>query len=199
MLVAEAAATPGCRVVAGIEAKGNPMLGRDLGELAGIGAIGVVAGDDPAALFAAADMVIDFSTPEAGVISARLARVADQVAAVSYARGRSDAQSWQQACMVKDQQGPLIAVSCDVTFGSSGAPIFSGGDDRPRIVSLVSSGGMAGQTKLAFGMALPQEVALLQSALQSGQGEIAVAQDAAVPGGVNPAWNGTKGAKFLKP
>jgi protease YdgD len=123
----------------------------------------------------------------------------DQVAVVSYARGRSNAQSWQQACMVKGQQGPLIAVSCDVTFGSSGAPIFSGGEDRPRIVSLVSSGGMVGQTKLAFGMALPQEVALLQSALRSGQGEIAVAHDATVPGGVNPAWNGTNGAKFVKP
>jgi 4-hydroxy-tetrahydrodipicolinate reductase len=73
MLVAEAAATPGCRIVAGIEAKGNSAVGRDLGELAGIGAIGVAAGDDPAALFAASDVVIDFSTPEAGVVSARLA------------------------------------------------------------------------------------------------------------------------------
>jgi 4-hydroxy-tetrahydrodipicolinate reductase len=73
MLMAEAQATPGCRVVAGIELKGNPALGRDLGELAGIGAIGVKAGDDPAALFAAADIVIDFSTAEAAVMSARFA------------------------------------------------------------------------------------------------------------------------------
>lgn len=73
MLIAEAHATAGCRVVAGLEAKGNPALGRDLGELANIGAIGVTAGDDPAALFAASDVVIDFSTPEAGVLSARLA------------------------------------------------------------------------------------------------------------------------------
>jgi 4-hydroxy-tetrahydrodipicolinate reductase len=73
MLVAEASATPGCRVAAGVEAKGNPALGRDLGDLAGIGAIGVMAGDDPAALFAASDVVIDFSTPEAAAVSARLA------------------------------------------------------------------------------------------------------------------------------
>jgi 4-hydroxy-tetrahydrodipicolinate reductase len=73
MLVAEATATAGCRVVAGLEAKGNPALGRDLGELAGIGAIGVVAGDDPAELFRHADLVIDFSTPAAAVDSARLA------------------------------------------------------------------------------------------------------------------------------
>ena len=73
MLVAEAAATPSCRVVAGIDAKGNQALGRDLGELAGIGAIGVTAGDDPAALFRTSDVVIDFSTPEAAVVSVRLA------------------------------------------------------------------------------------------------------------------------------
>ncbi|MGH6981843.1 MAG: 4-hydroxy-tetrahydrodipicolinate reductase [Stellaceae bacterium] len=73
MLVAEAHATKGCRVVAGIDAPGNPALGRDLGELANIGAIGVKADDDPAALFAAADVVIDFSTPEAAIVSARLA------------------------------------------------------------------------------------------------------------------------------
>ena len=73
MLVAEASATSDCRVVAGVEAKGNPAIGRDLGELAGIGPIGVKAGDDPAALIAASDVVIDFSTPAAGVTSARLA------------------------------------------------------------------------------------------------------------------------------
>jgi 4-hydroxy-tetrahydrodipicolinate reductase len=73
MLMAEIAATPGARVVAGLEARGNPALGRDLGELAQIGAIGVVVDDDPATLFRAADVVIDFSTPEAAVQSARLA------------------------------------------------------------------------------------------------------------------------------
>jgi 4-hydroxy-tetrahydrodipicolinate reductase len=73
MLVAEAAAAKGCRVVAGTDAKGNPTIGRDLGELAGIGILGIKAGDDPAALFGASDVVIDFSTPEAAVVSARLA------------------------------------------------------------------------------------------------------------------------------
>jgi len=73
MLVAEAAATKGCCVVAGIDAKGNPAIGRDLGELAGIGAFGVKAGYDPAELFRVSDVVIDCSIPEAAVISGRLA------------------------------------------------------------------------------------------------------------------------------
>jgi 4-hydroxy-tetrahydrodipicolinate reductase len=73
MLVAEVAETAGCRVVAGVEAAGHPALGRDVGELAGIGAIGVKAAQDATALFKLADVVIDFSTPEAGVEHARLA------------------------------------------------------------------------------------------------------------------------------
>jgi 4-hydroxy-tetrahydrodipicolinate reductase len=73
MLVVEASGAPGCRVVAGGEAKGHPAVGRDLGELAGIGAVGVAVSDDPAALFRLADVVIDFSTPEAAVVLARSA------------------------------------------------------------------------------------------------------------------------------
>ena len=65
MLIAEIAGSDGCKVAGGIEAKGNPVIGRDLGELAGLGALGVVAGDDVAALFAAADVVVDFTAPVA--------------------------------------------------------------------------------------------------------------------------------------
>jgi len=73
MLVAEAYATAGCRVAGGIEAPSHPALGRDLGELAGIGPIGIAAGTDPEALFVASDVVIDFSTPEAAMRHAALA------------------------------------------------------------------------------------------------------------------------------
>src|SRR5271155_527436 len=65
VLVVEGLENAGCRVAGGIEAKGNPVVGRDLGELAGVGALGVRAGDDPAALFAVADVVVDFTAPDA--------------------------------------------------------------------------------------------------------------------------------------
>ena len=65
MLIAEIHGTEGCKVAGGIEAPGNAVLGRDLGELAGLGALGLVAGDDPAKLFAAADAVVDFTAPAA--------------------------------------------------------------------------------------------------------------------------------------
>jgi 4-hydroxy-tetrahydrodipicolinate reductase len=73
MLVVEASNAPGCRVVAGSEAKGHPALGRDLGELAGIGTIGIAVSDDPRPLFRLANVVLDFSTPDAAVVSARAA------------------------------------------------------------------------------------------------------------------------------
>jgi 4-hydroxy-tetrahydrodipicolinate reductase len=59
--------TPGARVVAAIERPGSPVLGKDIGELAGLGAIGVAVGDDPLPAFAKADGVLDFTAPAASV------------------------------------------------------------------------------------------------------------------------------------
>jgi 4-hydroxy-tetrahydrodipicolinate reductase len=73
MLVAEIHGTEGCRVAGGIEAKGNPVVGRDVGELAGLGSLGIVAGDDAGALFAACDVVVDFTAPAATALHAAAA------------------------------------------------------------------------------------------------------------------------------
>ena len=73
MLVAEAHATPGAEIVGGIDAEGSPAVGQDLGELAGLGRLGIVAGDDPARLFEAADVVVDFTLPQASAGHAELA------------------------------------------------------------------------------------------------------------------------------
>lgn len=61
------AGTPGARIAAAIERPGSPALGKDIGELAGLGAIGVAIGDDPLPAFAGADGVLDFTTPAASV------------------------------------------------------------------------------------------------------------------------------------
>lgn len=76
MLVAEVAATEGCRLTGGAEAPGSAAIGKDLGDLAGIGAAGLTATTDMAALLAASDVVIDFSTPAASVAHAQLATAA---------------------------------------------------------------------------------------------------------------------------
>src|SRR5690606_30311140 len=58
---------PGVKLVGAVERLGSPDLGRDAGELAGPGAIGVAITADPLAAFAHADGVLDFTTPAATV------------------------------------------------------------------------------------------------------------------------------------
>jgi 4-hydroxy-tetrahydrodipicolinate reductase len=73
MLVAEVAATPGCKLSGGVDAPSSRELGKDIGELAGIGTVGLAAGSDVAALLAASDVVIEFSIPEATLAHVALA------------------------------------------------------------------------------------------------------------------------------
>jgi 4-hydroxy-tetrahydrodipicolinate reductase len=55
--------TPGCAVVAGLETKGSPAIGRDIGEVAGLAPLGVTITDDPLPAFAHVDGVLDFTAP----------------------------------------------------------------------------------------------------------------------------------------
>jgi len=58
---------PGARVAGAVERAGSPYLGKDAGELAGIGIINVPIVDDPLPAFAKADGVLDFTVPAASV------------------------------------------------------------------------------------------------------------------------------------
>jgi 4-hydroxy-tetrahydrodipicolinate reductase len=51
--------------VGAIEKKGHPAVGQDAGEVAGCGRVGVPVTDDLAALAERADVLIDFTTPDA--------------------------------------------------------------------------------------------------------------------------------------
>jgi 4-hydroxy-tetrahydrodipicolinate reductase len=62
-LTAVLATTPGCAIAGGIEAQGSPYVGRDIGEVAGLGPVGVAITDDPLPVFAYVDGVVDFTTP----------------------------------------------------------------------------------------------------------------------------------------
>ena len=73
MLVREVGATRGAALSGGTEAPGSGAIGRDPGELAGAGPTNTRIGADAAALFAASDVVIDFTVPAASVAHARLA------------------------------------------------------------------------------------------------------------------------------
>ena len=57
----------GVRLAGAVERTGSAALGRDAGELAGVGPLGVPIADDPLPVFARADGVLDFTAPAATV------------------------------------------------------------------------------------------------------------------------------------
>jgi 4-hydroxy-tetrahydrodipicolinate reductase len=65
--------TPGMRIHAAIEREGSPAVGKDAGEIAGLGPIGVPVTTDPLEAFVRADAVIDFTSPASTVQFAGLA------------------------------------------------------------------------------------------------------------------------------
>ncbi len=73
MLVRQVRQTDGAILVGAVDRPDSPALGRDAGEVAGIGPIGTPITGDTEALFAAADAVIDFTAPAATRAHAGLA------------------------------------------------------------------------------------------------------------------------------
>ena len=55
---------PGLRLVAALEAPGHPAAGRDAGEVAGVGSMGVSISTDPKSAIVADRVLIEFSAPE---------------------------------------------------------------------------------------------------------------------------------------
>ncbi|MGJ8626296.1 MAG: trypsin-like serine peptidase [Sulfitobacter sp.] len=89
------------------------------------------------------------------------------VSVVSYGRGRSDVLSRQKQCNVLGRQNRLFALDCDVTFGSSGAPVFTHLNGRGQIASVISGGGTFNGKKVALAMALPALVSDLKRQMRA--------------------------------
>jgi protease YdgD len=127
----------------------------------------------------------------------------DEVSVVSYAAGRAEALSWQRTCQVVARRDSLIAVDCDVTHGSSGAPVLDrSAGYRAKIVSIISVGSTYEGKQVAVGMELPALVDFLKQALRSGQAT-SVAEGEPAPRTVGKRivigdGNDT-GARFVKP
>lgn len=92
-------------------------------------------------------------------------RKGERIGVVSYAHDRSEAPSLQDVCAVMSRQQGVLVMSCDVDFGSSGAPVFSFEGDRPRIVSVVSAKAEVDGQQVSLGAALAEELDLLQAQL----------------------------------
>ncbi|MFT7592813.1 MAG: protease YdgD [Paracoccaceae bacterium] len=119
-----------------------------------------------------------------------------QVSVASYGQGRTEALSRQRQCKVLGASGDLMMFDCDVTFGSSGAPVFARVGNRGRIVSVISGVAKINGQKVSLGMSLPNVVADLKAQMRrnpvTGPGrDIKRVQ-------VGAGSSGT-GAKFIKP
>lgn len=113
MLVQMVLETDGLTLAGGTEPAGSDALGQDLGALVGFADIGITVTDDAAALFAVADVVIDFTIPEATVQHARLA-VAHNTAMVI---GTTGLAPDQQAVLADAAQHVAIVQAANMSVG----------------------------------------------------------------------------------
>ena len=128
-------------------------------------------------------------------------RKGQQVGVVSYAHDRADSPSIQEVCFVLARQRGTLVLSCNVDFGSSGAPIFAVEDGQARIVSVVSAKAEVRGRKVALGTNLEKPLSEMMAILNSGGGsQVATAPDVNIirPDTTRRLSSG-KGAKFLRP
>ncbi|MGD9293347.1 MAG: trypsin-like peptidase domain-containing protein [Roseobacter sp.] len=84
------------------------------------------------------------------------------VSVVSYGRRRENLPSRQDVCQVEMTYEDVMFMDCDVTFGSSGSPVFSHINGRGQIVSVISGMANIDGRKVALGMTLPDIVGQLR-------------------------------------
>ncbi len=103
----------GAGIAGGTERPGSAAIGIDLGTLAGKEPIGVVVGDDAAALFAAADVVIDFTAPVAAPSHATLAAKT----ATALVIGTTGLSADQQAAVVAASHHAPVVQAANFSLG----------------------------------------------------------------------------------
>ena len=120
-----------------------------------------------------------------------------EVAVVSYAEDRPNAPSLQEICGLIARQEGVMILSCSVDYGSSGAPVFSLSNGKPRIISVVSAKTEVDNEPMALGSDLQQSLATLYAQLSSGAGH--GLPPAPRTNRINAGVRGSTGAKFVRP
>jgi len=97
--------TQGCAISGAAERPDSPLIGADVGTLAGIGALGIAVGADPLEIIAKSDGILDFTTPKATVEFASLA-ASGRVVHVIGTTGLTEADEAQIAAAAR--HAPII-------------------------------------------------------------------------------------------
>ncbi len=116
---------------------------------------------------------------------------------VSYAKDRSNAPSLQDTCHVLAKDPGVYVTSCDVDFGSSGAPVFVIEEGRARIMSVVSAKAEWKERKVSLTVGVEDRLSELMAQLKSSDGVFARAKPGkrlSFQSGLQPS-----GARFVKP
>ena len=130
-IIACLADTPDLRLAAALEAPHHPQLGRDAGEVAGVGRTDVPLGDDARAAIVAGRLLIEFSTPEATLEHLRLVAAAGARAVIG-TTGLSPAQREEIADLGRRAAillSPNMSVAVNLAFKLLATMARALGDD----------------------------------------------------------------------
>jgi len=120
------------------------------------------------------------------------------VGIVSYAHDRAESPSIEESCRVLARQSGTLILSCEVDYGSSGAPVFEMTDGTPRIVSVVSAMAEVSGRKVSLGTSLEKPLEILMQELKATDGVFSPTRPfmrrLSTDGGLDHT-----GAKFLRP
>ncbi len=116
-----------------------------------------------------------------------------RVSVVSYAFDRAEVPALEDLCDVLGEEAGVLVMTCEVDFGSSGAPIFQVEDGVARIVSVVSAKGELGGERVALGTSLTTPLAELRIAFGQASGTATLPQVRSIA----PGERAVTGARFV--
>lgn len=119
----------------------------------------------------------------------------ERVSVVSYAHDRAEIPSIEQGCSVLSSFREAMVLSCDIDFGSSGAPVFSVQDGVARVVSVISAKAEMDGHKVALAVPLDAPLAVLEAELAAATAPHKAAAGVRILSGGDAGG----GAKFISP